>query len=209
MIRNILWDVDGTLFDTYPAITYAISKTINGMGVSIAMNVIDGLVRQSFDHCVETLSQRFKLDPGLFRQKFAESYLTVSPANQLPFPGVDKICKMIHQRGGMNVIVTHRNLQSTQQLLETHGLTPCFGDILSVEQGYPRKPDPSMVLAALEKYDLNPTETLLVGDRDLDIQAGRSAGIRTCLFGKASLRTSADFQVSDYHCLFDIITEAG
>ena len=43
MIRNILWDVDGTLFDTYPAITYAISKSLNKMGLSIALNVIDGV----------------------------------------------------------------------------------------------------------------------------------------------------------------------
>ena len=49
-VRNILWDVDGALFDTYPAITYALSRTLNELGLSIALNVIDSLARQSISH---------------------------------------------------------------------------------------------------------------------------------------------------------------
>ena len=67
VIRNILWGVDGTLFDTTPAITYAISKSLNEPGHSLALNVIDGLACQSLDHCLTTLSKRFKLDPKLLR----------------------------------------------------------------------------------------------------------------------------------------------
>ena len=142
MIKNILWDLDGTIFDTYPAITYAISKSLNNMGFSVALNVIDGLARQSIDHCMETLSQRFKLDPDLLRTQFAESYREISPAKQIPFPGVHEVCAWIYQHHGLNVIVTHRRVQSTQELLDFHKLTSCFDDILSSEQGYPRKPDP-------------------------------------------------------------------
>jgi HAD superfamily hydrolase (TIGR01509 family) len=204
-ILNILWDVDGTLFDTYPAITFAISKSLNELGQSVALNVIDGLVRQSLDHCVESLSQRFELDPGLLRRQFARSYLGVSPANQPPFPGVRNVCELVHKNGGLNVAITHRSIQSTQALLDTHGLAPFFTDILSVEQGYPRKPDPAIVLAALHRLTLNPAETLLVGDRDLDIQAGQSAGVRTCLFGKTTVPIHADYKIEDFAQLLDLI----
>jgi HAD superfamily hydrolase (TIGR01509 family) len=207
-ILNILWDVDGTLFDTYPAIIYAISKSLNEMGLSIAFNVIDGLARQSLDHCVETLSQRFKRNPGLLRRQFAESYRTIPPANQPPFPGVGELCAYIHTHGGLNVAVTHLSVQSTQALLEAHRLAPFFNDILSVEQGYPRKPSPAMVLAVLEKHAMNPTETLLIGDRDLDIQAGRAAGVRTCVFGQAELTTPADFQIGHYSQLLSLLQDA-
>ncbi len=207
MAKNILWDVDGTLFDTYPAITYAISKSLNEMGLSIAMNVIDGLARQSLNLCVETLSQRFKLDPDLLHRRFAESYQTVDPANQLPFPGVCEVCGLIHARGGLNIAVTHRDVRSTQRLLSAYALAPFFSDIFSVEQGYPRKPDPAMVLAALEIHALNPDQTLLVGDRDTDIQAGRTAGLKTCLFGQAGPADLADFQIESYAQLLSHIKE--
>jgi HAD superfamily hydrolase (TIGR01509 family) len=205
MFKNILWGVDGILFDTYPAMTYALSKTVNELGVSIGLNVIDGLARQSISHCLETLSLHFKLNPNLFRRRFYESYWKVDPANQLPFPGVREVCKLIHARGGLNIVVTHRDLQSTQMLMEAHNLASHFADIFSVEQGYPLKPKPAMVLAALEKYSLNPDETLLIGDREIDIQAGRAASVRTLLVGGAKLPPPADFQIDHYSQLLILL----
>jgi HAD superfamily hydrolase (TIGR01509 family) len=204
-IRNILWDVDGTLFDTYPAITYALSKALNGMKQSVALNVIDSLARESISHCIDTLSQRFKLDPELLRARFVKFYRTVDPSNQPPFPGVSEICQLIHERGGLNIAVTHRGVDSTKRLLDAHALSDCFDDIFSVEQGFPRKPDPAMVLAAIEKHSLNPDEILLIGDRGLDIQAGRAGGIRTGLFGKAEAAHSADLNIQGYSHLAEIL----
>jgi HAD superfamily hydrolase (TIGR01509 family) len=205
VIRNILWDIDGVLFDTYPAITFAISKTLIGLDRSIALNVIDELVRQSCDHCIDMLSQRFKLDPDLLRDEFAASYQEILPANQPPFPGVRTACQFIRQSGGRNLIATHRDRQSTQRLLVAHGLIHYFDEIFSVEQGYPRKPDPAMVLAALKKYALNPEETLLIGDRESDVRAGQAAGARTCLYGRAALSQPADYRIDDYLQLLNFI----
>ena len=198
MIKNILWDLDGTIFDTYPAITYAISKSLNDMGYSLALNVIDGLARQSIDHCMETLSQRFKLDLDLLGAQFVKSYREISPAKQIPFPGVREACAWIHQHDGLNVIVTHRRVQSTQELLEFHELSSYFDDIFSSEQGFPRKPDPAMIFTVLEKYHLRPAETIFIGDRELDIQVGWAAGIRTCLFGRMDISMPANISINSY-----------
>ena len=198
MIKNILWDLDGTIFDTYPAITYAISKSLSDMGFSLPLNVIDGLARQSIDHCMKTLSQRFKLDPDLLSVQFVKSYREISPAKQIPFPSVREVCAWIHQNDGLNVIVTHRRVQSTQELLDFHKLSSCFDDIFSSEQGYPLKPDPTMIFTVLEKYHLIPAETMFIGDRELDIQAGRAAGIYTGLFGNLEIPTPVDIMINSY-----------
>ncbi len=205
MIKNLLWDVDGTLFDTYPAITYAISKTLGKMGASAALNVIDGLARQSIDYCLGTLSQRFKLDPDLLRLRFAESYRTIPPANQPLFPGVREVCEWTHAHGGRNIIVTHRAISSTRSLLEAHEMTSSFDAIFSVEQGYPRKPDPALLEAAIRQFKLEQAETLMIGDRDLDIQAGRAAGVQTCLFGRVQLSTPADYRIDRYDQLLNLL----
>jgi HAD superfamily hydrolase (TIGR01509 family) len=205
VIRNILWDVDGTLLDTYPVITYAISKTLTEMGVLTPLNVIDGLARQSLEGCLATLSQRFKLNPDLLRLRFAESYRTVPPANQPPFPGAREVCTLIHANGGLNIIVTHRAVSSTQSLLEAHEMASLFDAIFSVEQGYPRKPDPAMLEAAIQQFGLERAQTLVIGDRDLDIQAGRAAGVRTCLFGNSLLSEPADYHFDRYDQLLDLL----
>lgn len=195
VIGNILWDVDGTLFDTYPAITYAISRSLNGLGVSAELNVINGLARQSIDYCLATLAQRFNLEPDMLRRSYLEAYAALPLANQPPQPCAAAVCATIQQRGGQNVAVTHRDVCSTRALLAAHGLAPYFAGVVSADQGYPRKPDPAMLLSALATYILNPLETLMVGDRELDIQAGRAAGVRTCLYGRAVLVQPADYQI--------------
>lgn len=207
MIKNLLWDLDGTLFDTYPAITYAISKSLNQMGGALAMNVIGRLARESIGHCLETLATRFKLDPNLLRTRYAETYRGLSPANQFPFPGVREICTFIHQNGGYNIIITHREVDASCILLETHAMSTLFEAIFSTEQGYARKPAPEMILAALAKYDLNPAETLMVGDRALDIQAGQAAGVATCLFGRAGVPSLPSLHVQEYGTLLAYLDE--
>jgi phosphoglycolate phosphatase-like HAD superfamily hydrolase len=204
-MRNILWDVDGTLFDTYPAITYAISQALNGLGESVALNVVDRLARQSIEYCLATLAQRFRLDQALLRGRYLASYERLPLANQPPFLGVAEVCAAVQAPGGQNVAVTHRAVRSTAALLDAHGLAPLFAGIVSVEQGYPRKPDPAIVLAALAIYALDPAETWMVGDRALDIQAGRAAGLRTCLFGRASLAQPADLQIDQYSDLLRLL----
>ncbi len=122
-----------TPFDTYPAITDALSKALNELGQAVALNAIGGLARPSLDRCVEASPQRCGLDAALLRSRFRAICLTVPPANQPPFPGVSEVYSFIHAHDGLNVVVTHRSLQSTQRLLDFHGLAPLFVDSLSVE----------------------------------------------------------------------------
>jgi phosphoglycolate phosphatase-like HAD superfamily hydrolase len=204
-IQNILWNLDGTLFDTYPAITYAISTSLNSLGQSLPLNMIDGLVRHSLDYCLETLSLRFKLDLDILHLRFTESYLMVPLANQPPFPGVKEVCALIYQRGGQNVAVTHRSVESTHGLLDYHGLAYLFLGILSIEQGYPYKTDPSSFENAFQQYNIERAKTLVIGNRDLDIRAGREARVRTCLFGCEQHSLQADIQIIHFCQLLDLL----
>lgn len=203
MIRHLIWDTDGVLFDTRPAVTYAISQSLNEMGCAIALNVVDDLARQSLDYCVDTLAARFRLDPALLRQRSAEHYRQIPPERQPSIPGAREVCAWIAARGGLNLIVTARKLESTRALLAAHGMTEFFSDIFTPEQGYPCKPDPAILLAALNKHALNPAETLLIGHRESDIQAGRAAGVATCLLDRGAVAVSSppSLRVKDYKTL--------
>jgi len=81
----------------------------------------------------------------------------------------------------------------TQHLLQSHGFVEYFADIISVIEGYAPKPDPAMFEVALQKFGLKKRNTLVVGSRAIDIQAGRAAGLMTCLFGSAQVSQPADY----------------
>lgn len=54
-----------------------------------------------------------------------------------------------------------------------------------------RKPKPGMILSLASKYNIQLKESWMVGDRESDITAGKTAGCRTVKLGDADLR--ADF----------------
>ena len=89
------------------------------------------------------------------------------------------------------------------------GWTPCSPTYSAWNGGDALKPGPTMALAALAKHGLDATETLLIGRySELDIQAGRVAGVRTCLFGRAHLSRRADLRIDDYAQLLTRLREA-
>ncbi len=62
MFRNIIWDVDGTLFETYPVITRAITAALNDLGQDAPLAWIDELARKSLSQCDAVLADKYQLD---------------------------------------------------------------------------------------------------------------------------------------------------
>ncbi len=56
-----------------------------------------------------------------------------------------------------------------------------------------RKPKPGMILQLGEKYKINLSSAWMIGDRDVDILAGKAAGCRTIKLGKQDVK-------ADYYC---------
>jgi phosphoglycolate phosphatase-like HAD superfamily hydrolase len=208
-VRNIIWDVDGTLFDTYPAIARAFRAALNDLGQDAALSRITALARVSLDECAATLARERGVDLVRLEARVAEHYERTGPDEQPPFPGARAVCDRIWSGGGQNVIVTHRG-QSTVALLESNGLAKYFTGWITHADGYPRKPDPASFNAIIDRHGLRRHETLAVGDRDLDVLAGKAAGVFTCLFGTEPATVDPDLAITDFAELDDRLrAEAG
>ena len=197
-IRHAIWDVDGTLFDTYPAISTAFLQALADFGAYAPLPEIESLARIELFHCAAELTSRFSLETNDFLGAFGRHYAAVPPTAQPPFPGVRAVCERIAASGGVNAIVTHRHAQSLAGLRAAHGMQALFVEAITRDDGYPRKPDPAAFLAVLQHQGLDPAETLAIGDRELDILAGRAAGLSTCLYRGASSSVAADITISDF-----------
>ena len=58
---------------------------------------------------------------------------------------------------------------------------------------------------AILKFKLDRAFTLVVGDQESDVRAGQAAGIRTCLFGGATLSIPVDYRIDDYKQLLSLL----
>jgi phosphoglycolate phosphatase-like HAD superfamily hydrolase len=209
MQRNIIWDLDGTLFDTYPAMTAAFVSALRDHGKGVDPARVGSLASISFDHCVSTLAGSFGLSAALIEEGFASHYGRIPYSEQRPFPGVRLVCEHICGMGGQNVIVTHRGLEGTVGLLEAHGMKALFTGWLTQADGYRKKPDPEAFDAAIRLYGLERGETIAVGDRDLDLQAARRAGLFCCRYGSLPGAEIPDLAVTAYIQLLEHLAEKG
>lgn len=208
MIRNIIWDADGTLFDTYPAIASSFQAAMADLGVEVPLDWITSLAKKSVGMCETSLAEQYQVSEELLDQKFDVHYGRIRYEDQPAFPGVAAICEYIHSIGGKNVIVTHRGRSGIVGLLAASRLSGWFAGTLTNDDGYPRKPDPAAFEAALREYGLERAETIAVGDRDIDVQAGQAAGLFTCLFGADADGCAPELTVSSYDQLYRYIQSA-
>jgi HAD superfamily hydrolase (TIGR01549 family) len=205
--QHLIWDVDGTLFDTYPAIARSMQAAARDLGAPVAYDEVMRLVLVTVDHCVTTLTATYALAADQLEELFDQRYRTITPEDQPPFAGAEAVCKYIRSRGGLNLIVTHRRRLGLDRLLATHRLTDYFADILSHDDAYPRKPDPAAFIALIEKHQLPRAATLGVGDRDIDILAAQASGIRAAFFGTNTGATAPDFTFTDFTQLLHYVEQ--
>ncbi len=194
-IRNVIWDVDGTLFDTYPAIARAFRAALNDLAADAPLERIAALARESLGHCATALAEEHDLDRAALEDGFSRHYASTSPGEQPPFPGARQVCEFVRRAGGQNVIVTHRGPQGTAELLAASGLTPLFTGCITAADGFPKKPDPAAFEAIIERCGLDRDHTLAIGDREIDVSAGRAAGVVTCRFGVDPTCSAADLVI--------------
>jgi HAD superfamily hydrolase (TIGR01509 family) len=199
MLRNIIWDVDGTLFDTYPAIAGAIRDALCDLGHDAPSAWIENQARISLGHGLASAATAFGASIDALTKAFQRRYAAVEAADAPVVPGARDVCRYVRSIGGQNVIVTHRSRAGTEELLAAHELEQEFVGLLSGDDGYPRKPDPAAFLAAMTTWHLDRNETLTVGDREIDVQAGRAAGLLSCLYSPTPVETVADLVISGFH----------
>ena len=194
---NIIWDFDGTLFNTYPAMCRDLQAVMEGLGVHASLE--DLLPR--FTTSRETVLTWCGEQAGMTAQEVDQIYRAwVTEHGQpeaYPFPHVRSILERFQAAGGRNFVFTHRS-GSVHDYLAGADLTKYFTDVVSAGTTYARKPAPAGNLHIIETHGLDKARTLAVGDRELDVLAAKNAGIHACLFSPEHRETAADHRIRDF-----------
>lgn len=177
---NLLWDFDGTLFDTYPAL-------VEGF-VSLSKQDLDRAeVLRWLKKDSKTAFKHYGISEDL-RGEYQRLY-NLHSVNSQPFDHIEEVLASVDH----NFIVTHREKESTLMLLEKFNLIKYFEEIVSVEeQGFTRKPHTASYEYVLKNNHID----LVVGDRDLDLIPARRLNIKTVAFQNPAI--TADFHIDHY-----------
>lgn len=179
-MRSVIWDMGGTLVDTYPAVDRTLATAVWGDDVTgTRLAEVRTLRVRSIAHAIEVLSQRHHIDPALLQQAYSDLKVgwKVHPAPLMD--GAREVLDAVHSGGGLNLVATHRDRASAQTLLDALGIT--VDDLVCAPDGLPRKPDPTMNLTLVARHRLVLGEVMCVGDRVIDVQAADRAGLASAL----------------------------
>ena len=199
-----IWDFDGTLFDTYPVMVKAFQRALRELGIEEKPDTLLLFMKKSIAETIDYYQSRYQLEE-LFFKRYLEIRRSYSLDEQPPYSGAMKVCCQIVQQGGRSFIVSHRESSSLYALLDHYGMRQLFTEIITGDDGFERKPSPEAFLYLVKKNQLKKESTLAIGDRILDIQAGREAGIKTVFI---NLNDDLDCDLADFkiHSLEEVLS---
>lgn len=180
-IRNILFDVDGTLLDSRRDIAAAQLWTFHQFGVDLLKP------EDIYPHIGKPLAETFAtLLPRHLHDRIPEAgliYRDYYRAHAFDttdlFPGVRETVATLNTMGINLATATIKSTETTAKVLAYYGIAKYFSDIQGTDDGV-FKPDPSIIYAVLARQRWDKAKSLMVGDTDKDVEVGKNAGVRTC-----------------------------
>jgi HAD superfamily hydrolase (TIGR01509 family) len=192
---DLIYDFDGTLADSYPIFAESFLELLKERGITPPYEEALSYLKISVQTAIDAYIK--DEDPKAFRRVFRDRRNRMMIEKGLPMPGGEDLLRFVKENGGRNYIYTH-SPSYIWDLLEKWGLRPYFEGGVTADDDFPVKPAPDALNFICEKYGLDKSTTLMVGDRDIDIDAGHNAGMKGILLDPDGFYTSyqSDFSVN-------------
>jgi phosphoglycolate phosphatase len=188
--RAVLFDLDGTLVDSYAALADAVNYARRQCGLddlsgeAIKGFVGDGLERllhRAFDGAV----------PEHATAAFERYYDEICCEKSQVLADVELTLQALNASGVAMAVCTNKPTVFSRKILEFLNLAQFFRAIVGPDLAGARKPQAQHVLHTLEATRCGPSEALFVGDMPVDVEAARNSGIDVAVVNTGSSTSSA------------------
>ena len=184
--KALLFDLDGTLLDTAPDFITAVNTQLKRHGHN---PLVGDVVRTSVTHgsigIIENVYNIKQDHPEfeLLKEEFLELYLSKISEKTGLFDGLRQVLDSCEERNIPWGIVTNKPLRYTAPLMADLGLDKQSATTICPDHVANPKPDPEALILACSQIKIAPSDCIYIGDHIRDIQAGKSAGMRTIAAG--------------------------
>jgi phosphoglycolate phosphatase len=205
MIRLIIFDLDGTLVDSSVDLTNALNFATAPYGMGqLSVQETKSLVGEGITRLVERLlgTERSSIRQEVM-DRFMEYYSAHLADFTRPYDGVPEVLALLHRYD--RAVISNKREALSKRLLLDLGLLHFFDAVLGSDSVGEKKPSPKPVLRVMEMLSRNADQTVIVGDSNYDIEAGRAAGVGTIAvsygYREVSLLQQADVIIGRFQDL--------
>ncbi|MBQ7669662.1 MAG: HAD-IA family hydrolase [Clostridia bacterium] len=179
--KAFIWDLDGTLLDSYEVIVSSLLATLGEFNVELDREEVYREVKmRSANDLICDVESRY----GIPFDDIKDRNTKISNLHKDKITAIrnaKEILSYLKEKGVRNYVFTHRG-SSAPEVLSNLGIAGYFEEVINGKDGFPRKPDPAAINYLVEKYDLDPQDTYYVGDRAIDVECAVNAGIGSILY---------------------------
>lgn len=180
-----IWDLDGTLLDSYEAILLGIEETFGQFSIPYDKEKVrEFILKFSVQDLLEKVAEKRKLDVEVLNQVRAQN-LAEKNAQVVLMPGAREVLDWADETGIQQFVYTHKG-DNALTILRDLGLESYFTEILTSQSGFARKPSPEAATYLLGKYQLDSEKTYYIGDRTLDVEFAQNSRIQSINFLESS-----------------------
>ncbi|MDQ0222884.1 HAD-IA family hydrolase [Streptococcus moroccensis] len=174
----LIWDLDGTLFDSYDAILSGIEAAYAHYDLAYDQETVKSFILKESVHALfQQVAEENGIDYHALNAARAENLTTHNHLVKL-LPGAKDILKWAHQEGYAQFIYTHKG-HNAHRLLADLGVAHYFTEVVTGDDGFKRKPDPEVLNYLADKYGFEKEDAYYIGDRQLDAESARNAGVKS------------------------------
>ena len=179
-VRLVIFDLDGTLINAYPAVERSINYVLKKAGCDpVDTETIKRTVGWGDRHLVETFTGPEKINKAIVL--YRRHHKKALEKDTTLLPGAKRLLQILKKNGYKLAIASNRPAVYTNIVLEYLDIKKYFDRVLCGDKSARPKPHPDIILELLEKFGLKKSESLYVGDMTIDMQTGKRAGVKTVI----------------------------
>ena len=183
-LRLVIFDVDGTLVDSQAEIMAAMGMAFQSEGLTLpergaVLSIVGLSLAEAFGRLVPDADAARQ---GRLVDAYKDAFVGLRAQHQEMgplFPGARQAIDRLAARDDtLLAVATGKSRRGLDKVLERHDLQGVFHSE-QVADHHPSKPNPSMVLTALNETGVMQHRAVMVGDTTFDMDMARAAGVRT------------------------------
>ncbi len=179
MINNFIFDLDGTIINSSEEVLFCLDKTFQNLKLSydktkLNINIIGPPLSCMMEELRPELVKEKRTDKVV--AEFNRIYDNKEDDRSFIYEGMYEVLLELKKRGKRLFIATNKFIPPTVRVMKKFKLD-MFEDFYTIDRLPDTKSKSDMINDILQKYKLNPSETIMIGDTVFDVQAGKNSNV--------------------------------
>ncbi|NPA16944.1 MAG: HAD-IIIA family hydrolase [Aquificae bacterium] len=212
-LSTFFFDLDGTLIDSSKDIAVAVNYALKQLDMHPLPE--EEIIKHVGYGGKKLMEGVLRTDNPLLVEKavrlFREYYFSNPAVYTRLYPYAGELLEKLKKQGKKIAVITNKYEDISRQILKKLEIEGLIDLLVGGDTTPYKKPLPYPLVYAMEKLGSGAEKTVMIGDSEADIKAGRSAGLKTVFvefgFGdrEKSLEENPDYTISSFKQILDVV----